>query len=333
MLANPEAYGGVARAAAAHRAWDAPAPLRLWHLASLDAPSVAVAWALGFAWVVRARLPVWLLVAMALTVWVVYAGDRLLDARASLRSGRIDRLRARHQFHWSHRRILTPLAVAAAMGAAGIVFSLMPPAAFERNTVLAGAALVYFARVHSGGAAPALVSFRVPFLTKEMLVGVLFTAGCALPAWNHAPTDAWALAGPVVFFAALAWLNCHAIECWEAGGARATRDQASSALGVEVSHPCAGKKAQGWGTAHLWARRDGAMREVVILGGGLCLAGLLLAVCLCIVQPRLAVLLLAGSASALLLALLDRLRGRMTPLALRVAADLVLLTPLALPWR
>jgi hypothetical protein len=38
-------------------------------------------------------------------------------------------------------------------------------------------------------------------------------------------------------------------------------------------------------------------------------------------------LVAAGAASALLLALLDRLRRRLTPLALRAAADLVLLTP------
>ena len=41
-------------------------------------------------------------------------------------------------------------------------------------------------------------------------------------------------------------------------------------------------------------------------------------------------LMLAGVASSLLLALLDRVRNRLTPLALRCAADLVLLTPLIL---
>jgi hypothetical protein len=38
-------------------------------------------------------------------------------------------------------------------------------------------------------------------------------------------------------------------------------------------------------------------------------------------------LILAGAVSALLLALLDRLRTHLTPLAIRAAADLVLLTP------
>ena len=47
-------------------------------------------------------------------------------------------------------------------------------------------------------------------------------------------------------------------------------------------------------------------------------------------QPRSAALVAAGAASALMLALLDLVRNRLTPLALRVSADLVLLTPLTL---
>jgi hypothetical protein len=47
-------------------------------------------------------------------------------------------------------------------------------------------------------------------------------------------------------------------------------------------------------------------------------------------QPRFAALVAAGAVSTLLLALLDRLRNRLTPLALRISADLVLLTPFAL---
>jgi len=41
----------------------------------------------------------------------------------------------------------------------------------------------------------------------------------------------------------------------------------------------------------------------------------------------------AAAVSSLLLSLLDLVRARLTPLALRAAADLVLLTPLALILR
>jgi len=50
-------------------------------------------------------------------------------------------------------------------------------------------------------------------------------------------------------------------------------------------------------------------------------------------HPRQAALLVAGLGSVVLLALLDGLQARLSPLALRAAADLVLLTPLALLWR
>jgi hypothetical protein len=62
----------------------------------------------------------------------------------------------------------------------------------------------------------------------------------------------------------------------------------------------------------------------------LAMMGLGMAFVLLFSEPRSAALVASGSVSALLLTLLDRFRGRFTPLALRVAADLVLLTPLPL---
>jgi hypothetical protein len=60
------------------------------------------------------------------------------------------------------------------------------------------------------------------------------------------------------------------------------------------------------------------------------LTGVLLGFSLFFFDTRSAALVASGAVSALLLALLDRLRSRLTSLALRAAADLVLLTPLAL---
>jgi hypothetical protein len=97
---------------------DAPGPLAWWHLASLDAPTVAVAWSLGFAWAAGVALPAWVPALLALTAWAVYIGDRLLDARAAIRSGETHRLRERHFFHHRHRRVFGVLAVAASCAAA-----------------------------------------------------------------------------------------------------------------------------------------------------------------------------------------------------------------------
>jgi hypothetical protein len=297
--AEPGASNGIPNAC---RRLDAPAPLRLWHLTSLDAPTVAVVWSLAFAWAAGVRLPVWIPVLLALASWAVYIGDRLLDARAALRSGDLSSLRERHRFHHRHRRLMAPLAAAAATAAACIVFTLMPSTARERNSVLAVAALAYFTRVHSVRRLPSDGPFtRFPRMKKELLVGLLFTSACALPTFTRAAVRAvptlWPLAAVAAFFALLAWLNCHAIDRWE------TREQPP------------------------------ARPQIFVPACLLAIAGLLIAAVLVFAQPRSAAFAVAGAVSALLLALLDRLRIRLTPLALRAAADLVLLTPLALLLR
>jgi hypothetical protein len=100
-----------------------------------------------------------------------------------------------------------------------------------------------------------------------------------------------------VFFACLAWLNCWAIECWESG----RNEDGPSRIG----------------SAAAWLGGGGILNAAFLLGR----------------QPLAAELLLAGALSAILLALLDLLRGRMTAMALRVAADLVLLAPAVLLLR
>ena len=289
----------------ASRRIDAPAPLALWHLASLDAPTVAVVWALAFAWAARVPLPAWTPILLALVAWSVYIADRLLDVRSALRATQPHPLRLRHHFHWRHRRLFIPLAAISAAAASCIIVVLMPVAVRERDSVLVVAGLAYFSSVHAGRAFPRFPSrLFAPLLTKETLVAVIFTAACALPAVScsaagnpvHTASPPWSLAPAIAYFTLLAWLNCHSIERWESG------EDASQ-----------GKASSGSGTF--------AYATV------LALAGMLLSAALAF-NHRIALLVASGAASALLLALLDRLRGRLTPLALRAAADLVLLTPL-----
>jgi hypothetical protein len=100
-----------------------------------------------------------------------------------------------------------------------------------------------------------------------------------------------------VLFAFLAWLNCHAIDRWEVG------------------------------------EQDTGKPLILVPACLLAVAGLMLAAILSSTQPRPAALVVTGAVSALLLALLDGLRSRLTPLAVRAFADLVLLAPLALILR
>jgi hypothetical protein len=257
--------------------------LRLWHLTSLDAPTVAIIWTLAFAWAARVRLPLWLPAVTGLSAWSFYIADRLLDARAA-RSP----LRLRHHFHHRHRRIFLILAAAAAMTALGLVLRCMPPLAQARNTLLAAAALAYFTGVHTY--AP-----RRRLLPKELLVALVFTAACAAPVLSRA-AHRLELAPVFLVFTALAWLNCGAIEAWE---------------------------SQRLVPAH-WA----SIFRVAVSLAAACLLAAMIAVVLG--APRIALLLAAAGCSAVLLALLDRGRRRLTPTTLRAAADLVLLTPLAL---
>jgi len=262
---------------------------------------VAVAWSLAFAWAFHLHLPPWIPASLAMTVWAIYAGDRLLDAYTALRKGSLRRLRDRHRFHWRHRVIFLPLGLCAAMVAAGIILALMPPIALERNSVLAAATLAYFTGVHSPrrpltrepNGLRAGIFTRMP--SSELMVGVLFTAGCVLPVFARAAkADFLPLLGLALYFALLACLNCAAIHRWE------SEKKAVQAPNILIS--------------------------AMVLNT----SGLLAAILLSDHQTRAAALMTAGTVSALLLALLNRLRNRLTPLALRAGADLVLLTPLVL---
>ncbi len=166
------------------------------------------------------------------------------------------------------------------------------------DSAIAAATLVYFSGVHSRYRLPvSLERMLSPFCTKAFLVGTLFTAGCLLPVWSQlratgAPiSHGRLLIAPALFFAVLGWLNCHAIAQWES------------------------------------ARPDTAVHGLTSITLVAAFAGLLLAVFVAFIEPRPAILIAFGSASAFLLALLDWLRTRLTSLALRAAADLVLLSP------
>lgn len=278
------------------RRWDAPALLGLWHVASLDAPTVALVWSCAFAWSAHVRVPAWAPMVLALIAWAVYIGDRLLDARAGMQSPPMHRMRERHHFHWRYRRILIPVALAAAGVAAVVIMMRLPAGARMPDTALAAATLAYFSGVHSRGRIRPMAWLLSTFSSRAFLIGVLFTAGCLLPAASQAAPAASVpvvrvLAFPAMFFAAIAWLNCHAIGIWES------------------------------------ARSDRAPNGIAGKAGLVAASGFALAMVMGATAPRLGWLMCTGAASAVFLVLLERLRRRLTPLALRAAADLVLLTP------
>jgi hypothetical protein len=268
--------------------------LRLWHLASFDAPTVAVVWAYVIAKVEGVHLLPWVALLLFSGTWTVYVGDRLLDAYRAMRSSRLDALRERHFFHWHHRHTLVPLAACSAAFAATLVAHLMPVVVRERNSVLAAAALMYFSGVHSTSRFPAWLRTAG---WKELLVGILFTAGCATPTLSQIHfgvvrvATVWPFFLCLGFLAVLAWCNCRAIDRWES---------AESSSEVRF-HACL-----------------------------LVVAGATISVALAWTHAGPSALIASATASSFLLLILDRMRFRVSPLTLRALADLVLLTPAVL---
>jgi hypothetical protein len=261
--------------------------LGLWHLASLDAPTVAVVWALAIARSTGVRLEPWIPFLLACGTWTVYVVDRLLDTRRAINAHDFAGLRERHYFHWRHRHTLFPLAACAAAIAIALIVRLMPLATREHDSLIAAAALIYFSGVHAPAQLP---RWSHGIVSKELLVGILFAAGCAAPALSplHSAAFVWPILPAVIFLASLAWLNCAAIGVWESQSTR---------LRIPVS------------------------------AATLTFTGFTAAVIIAPYNARISALLTCGAISALLLFLLHRMQHRLPPVTVRALVDLVLLTP------
>ena len=182
-------------------------PLWLWwNILSIDAPVVAVVWAALFARLSGIRFPVGEAAALALSVWIIYTSDRLLDG---WHAGNRATLQARHLFCDRHRSALAALVIAAG----ALVLWLMADAAFlaeVRAGLKLGVILVlYMAGIHAGRARIAR------FLPKEISVGFLFALGVTLPIWSLSPRFPWHESLAWGFFGLLCSLNCLFIEHWE----------------------------------------------------------------------------------------------------------------------
>ena len=177
--------------------------LALWHLLSLDAPTVAAIWTIFVAHSVHLHLPWTAPVSMFVAVWMLYAADRLLDARISPR----DELEPRHHFHHKHRvAFLTSIVIATI-----VLFCLLPlllPAALRICALLAIPLVTYMFLIHVG--APG--SVRLP---KELAVGLFFPAAVFIPTVARVPTLRLALLPEALLFAAVCTLNCLYVYAWE----------------------------------------------------------------------------------------------------------------------
>ena len=181
---------------------DSPSALALWHLLSLDAPTVATLWLVFVARTTHTALPPLLAPAMFLAVWLIYAADRLLDAARTQDPARLadpSALEPRHCFHQRHRISFFAAMVVAAISLSCLLFETRLPAAY---LPLAAIFLAWFAAVHLP---------RVPAaarLPKEPVTGLIFAAAVFAPEFPHHLPAA-------ILFALLCAFNCAWIHRWE----------------------------------------------------------------------------------------------------------------------
>ncbi len=275
-----------------------------WHLLSLDAPTVAVLWAWSFERAAGVRSSVSALAVLGLGTWLIYIADRLLDARPARGAAAFPaELRERHFFHARHRRTLLAAAFPATLALLWLI-SRMPAVDQRDDAVLFAVAMLYFGSVHLA------VSRTRRWFAREVMVGLVFALATAIPAWSQALGSRPQMTLLVLLFAALCCLNTIAIEVWERDG-KARRFSVSLAAGLLA----------------LSANALAFSPRMRASAGG--------------------ALVFCAGLSAMVLFGLDALHRRRSGryaapdeasrwlLAVRVAADAALLTPLifVLPWR
>jgi len=189
-------------------------PLALWHLLSLDAPTVAALWTWFIASTNQVRLPLSSTLAMAIAVWMLYAADRLMDARLlNTDPGCQEDLEARHYFHHRHRTAFLAGILLASIALA-VLLPLLEPAALHLYLILGGLLAGYFILIHATphAAAPTKSAHRLP---KEIAVGIFFAAAIFIPTVARRPDLRAPLLPAAFLFAALCSLNCLFIYAWE----------------------------------------------------------------------------------------------------------------------
>lgn len=182
-----------------------PSLLARWHLLSLDAPTVAAVWTVFIARSAHVALPWTAPAAMFTAVWLLYAADRLLDARDPSAS----ELEARHLFHHRHRRAFLAVALPAS-AFLGWMLLRADPRALQLYSVLAALLIAWLLLVHVGVAQKG--AHRLP---KELAVGVFFPAAVFIPTVARAPEMQLRLLPAAAIFACLCSLNCLYIYAWE----------------------------------------------------------------------------------------------------------------------
>ncbi len=264
---------------------------------------------------------------MFLAVWMLYAADRLLDARPLWR-GVVDpaaelplaklaaaemaaaELEDRHHFHYRHRKAFLAVIAAASPFVAVLLRRVAAPV---RNPLfaLAGVLACWLLVIHvpwgarSGGR-------RLP---KEFAVGCFFSAATFAPTFVRLPPGSALLLYLGLMFAGLCSLNCLFLFRWE-------HPLRTRGRGRQLAQP--GVAAYG---LTRWCAQHVAGLALLLLAASALLAALARAAGNAGSLRHPAAIAVNCSLSTALLLVLHHRRRSMSSLRLRALADAVLLTP------
>jgi hypothetical protein len=136
----------------------------------------------------------------ALSVWIVYMLDRVLDARTNIDTPRHRFARKHANLFWTAITLAVPINLY-------LAFTLLRLSVLHAGFALAALVLLYF--------------FSIPVLPlgmKELATASIFTLGVWIPIWGRREEIVvnWSLVAALAgIFLLLCWWNCVAIETWE----------------------------------------------------------------------------------------------------------------------
>jgi hypothetical protein len=237
---------------------------------------------------------------MALAVWMLYAADRLMDARLlDADPAHYEGLEARHYFHHRHRSAFLSGIILASIALA-LLLPHLEPQAIRLYAVLAGLVSAYFLLIHATRTAAAQQKLA-RLLPKEIAVGLFFAAATFIPTVARCPDLRPRLLPFALLFAALCSLNCLFIYAWEHADSHTS----------DPPHPITQIALQNLSSLTVLLTLSGA--AITLFD-----------------QRAPWHVPYAIALSAALLLLLHNHRLAITPVTLRAAADLALATPLIL---
>jgi hypothetical protein len=149
---------------------------------------------------------VWEIAALVSAVWIIYAGDRILDGLRQPASATVPE---RHIFYAEHVGSILAVLLPLVLAAGWIGMERLGSQTRFAGLVMSSAVIFYFLAIHGVPGCPGR------WFPKEIAAGAIFAVGAALPAWIHAAEARKVLLPETLLFGGLCVLNCVAIECWE----------------------------------------------------------------------------------------------------------------------